>query len=154
MSKAKSQIGVKEKTNSNDGVEVEKYLKTTGLGKGNAWCGAFVNWCLEESGIDGVVPSKTLHPARALSWREFGDKVDNAMYGAIATKSRKGGGHVGFVAGKTKDGKIVILGGNQSDKVKYNVYSKSVLKYNYPTGQKKRKRLPTLNVESGVIKEN
>ena len=45
-----SQIGVREKTNHNDGVQVEKYLSSVGLKKGNAWCSAFVNWCLVTSG--------------------------------------------------------------------------------------------------------
>lgn len=39
-----SQIGVKEKTGKNDGVEVEQYLKSVGLGKGYAWCQAFLYW--------------------------------------------------------------------------------------------------------------
>lgn len=42
----KSQIHVREKTGNNDGEDVEKYLKTVGLGKGYAWCAAFVKWCL------------------------------------------------------------------------------------------------------------
>jgi uncharacterized protein (TIGR02594 family) len=90
MTKAKGEIGVKEKTGKNDGTKVEEYLKTTGLSKGNAWCGAFVNWCLEESSIDGIVPSKDAHPARALSWRGFGDDLDKPAFGAIASKKRKG----------------------------------------------------------------
>lgn len=42
-----SQIGVRELSGNNDGVAVEEYLKSTKLGKGHAWCAAFVNWCLE-----------------------------------------------------------------------------------------------------------
>lgn len=47
-----SQVGVREKTGKNDGVEVEKYLKSVGLGKGYAWCSAFTHWCLNEAGYD------------------------------------------------------------------------------------------------------
>lgn len=39
-----AQIGVKEKTGKNDGVEVEQYLESVGLGKGYAWCQAFLYW--------------------------------------------------------------------------------------------------------------
>lgn len=46
-----AQIGVREKTGKNDGVQVEAYLKTVGLPKGYAWCAAFVKWCLLQSGI-------------------------------------------------------------------------------------------------------
>lgn len=41
---ALSQVGVREATGHNDGVAVEKYLKVCGLGKGYAWCAAFVSW--------------------------------------------------------------------------------------------------------------
>ncbi|HUN04611.1 MAG TPA: hypothetical protein PLS00_17305 [Niabella sp.] len=49
----KSQIGVREKTGKNDGEDIEKYLKTVGLGKGYAWCAAFVKWAL----TDGIINS-------------------------------------------------------------------------------------------------
>jgi hypothetical protein len=47
-----SQIGVRELTNHNDGPEVEMYLRTCGLGRGYAWCAAFVKWCYIQCGID------------------------------------------------------------------------------------------------------
>lgn len=43
---ALSYVGVKELTGKNDGYEVEKFLKSVGLGKGNHWCAAFVSYCL------------------------------------------------------------------------------------------------------------
>lgn len=46
---AGSQLGVTEATGHNDGVAVEKYLKSVGLGKGYAWCMAFVYWCFKEA---------------------------------------------------------------------------------------------------------
>ena len=46
-----SQIGVRELSGHNDGVQVEKYLKTVGLGKGYAWCAAFVKWSLLQVGV-------------------------------------------------------------------------------------------------------
>jgi hypothetical protein len=45
-----SQIGVREKSGNNDGKEVEMYLATVGLGKGYAWCAAFVKWNLLNAG--------------------------------------------------------------------------------------------------------
>jgi len=50
-----SQVGVREKTGNNDGPEVEAYLKTVKLGKGNAWCAAFVRWCLLQAGIKNSI---------------------------------------------------------------------------------------------------
>ncbi|BFM42680.1 hypothetical protein CFS9_13210 [Flavobacterium sp. CFS9] len=45
-----TQIGVQEvPKNSNAGADVEKYLKSVGLGKGYSWCMAFVYWCTVEA---------------------------------------------------------------------------------------------------------
>lgn len=44
-------IGVREKTGNNDGKEVEMFLRSVGLGKGYAWCAAFVKYCMLEAGI-------------------------------------------------------------------------------------------------------
>ena len=59
-----SQLGVREKTGRNDGERVEAYLKTTGLGKGYPWCGAFVNWVFIQAGVRPRAAS----PAQARSW--------------------------------------------------------------------------------------
>ncbi len=44
-------IGVREKTGNNDGPEVEMFLRSVGLGKGYAWCAAFVKYCMLEAGV-------------------------------------------------------------------------------------------------------
>ena len=46
-----AQIGVREATGKNDGKEVEMYLRSANLGKGYAWCAAFVKWCFNQCGI-------------------------------------------------------------------------------------------------------
>jgi hypothetical protein len=72
MKTAYSQIGVKEQTynskgeGQNDGPEVEKYLKSTGLSKGYPWCSAFCNSVMNESGYKGT------GSAKALSWKKLG----------------------------------------------------------------------------------
>lgn len=130
MKTAKSQLGVKEKTGKNDGPEIEKYLKTVGLGSGYAWCAAFINWTLRQNGILGT------GRANALSYLHYGPKLKSPVYGCIAViKHAHGLGHVGFVAGKTSTGDIVLLGGNQSNMVKYSHYHKtSISTYVYPKG--------------------
>ncbi len=140
---AESQLGVSELTGNNDGPEVDKYLKTIGLaGSGQAWCGAFVNWTLSQAGIKGVS-----RPGWALNWRHYGRELDQPAFGSIATMKRKGGGHVGFVAGVTSSGRIVLLGGNQADKVKYESFPSDKLKYNYPKGYKPNFSLQKLHVD-------
>lgn len=44
------QIGVRELTGKNDGVQVEAFLKYVWLAKGNPWCAAFVSWCFKQNG--------------------------------------------------------------------------------------------------------
>jgi len=58
-----SQVGVREKTGKNDGPEVEMYLKSVGLGKGYAWCAAFVHWSLDSAGYNNPITawSPTAH---------------------------------------------------------------------------------------------
>lgn len=58
-----SQIGAREATGNNDGVEVEAYLKAAGFGKGYAWCASFVYWNFEQIGIKTVKS-----PAWSPSW--------------------------------------------------------------------------------------
>jgi uncharacterized protein (TIGR02594 family) len=145
MKIAKTQLGISELTGNNDGTDVEKYLKSVGLGKGQPWCGAFVNWNLNQVGIPGVKKASW-----ALSWRGYGQKLSQPAYGSIATKTRNGGGHVGFVAGITSNGRIVLLGGNQGDKVKYESFPASQLKYNYPSGYSPNYNLPIINAGANV----
>jgi hypothetical protein len=53
-----TQIGVQEiPKNSNAGADVEKYLKSVGLGKGFSWCMAFVYWCANEASKQLAVPN-------------------------------------------------------------------------------------------------
>ena len=54
---ATTQIGVQEiPKNSNAGPDVEKYLKSVGLGKGYSWCMAFVYWCALEAAKQLNIP--------------------------------------------------------------------------------------------------
>lgn len=73
-------IGVLEATGHNDGQEVERYLASTGLGKGYAWCAAFVNYHLSTCGV--VTPKS---PAWSPSW--FTDNVIY-HYGNITYKDK------------------------------------------------------------------
>ena len=96
------------------------------------WCGVFIAICLKKSGF---VQSKTLdakpgqYPKnwmRALSYMtEGGSKLDKPCYGCVGVKTRKGGGHVTFIVGKTPNGKLVGFGGNQSNSVNFALYNES-----------------------------
>ncbi len=115
-----------KETGSNN--EIQKYFKDTAYEKPMkdntknekdiAWCAAFVNWIMRHYGYEGVKTDQGYDAVRALKWATWpeGRDLGKPVYGAIAVKKRPGGGHVGFVAGKKGNG-IVILGGNQSQKL-------------------------------------
>ncbi|RZK54478.1 MAG: hypothetical protein EOO91_15845 [Pedobacter sp.] len=48
---AQSQLGVREATGNNDGIQVEKYLNYTGNKKGEPWCASFVSWVYGQAGF-------------------------------------------------------------------------------------------------------
>ena len=141
MKTASSQLGVKEATGHNDGPAVEGYLKTVNLGKGNPWCSAFVNWVMEKDKIKGT------NSGLAYSWKSWGQKLDKPAYGAIAIMNYS---HVAFVAGTNKDGRIVLLGGNQGRPGSVNLSpnpTNKVVSYRYPAGYKPNYNLPSYNLK-------
>ena len=76
------------------------------------WCGTFVAQCIEAAGLP--IPKYWM---RAKAWADWGTKLSNPELGCIVVFERKGGGHVGFVVGRTPNGNLLVLGGNQGDKV-------------------------------------
>ena len=94
-----------------------KYLRGWFTNDETPWCGTFVAYCLTVCGIG--IPK---HWYRALDYLNYGTPLPKPAYGCVAIKTRKGGGHVCFVVGKTPDGRLVCLGGNQSDMVCYAIY--------------------------------
>ena len=52
--------------------------------------------------------------------------------------------HVGFVAGISATNKVILLGGNQGDSVRYSPFPKSdIEKYVYPVGYEPNYLVPT-----------
>ena len=45
------QVGVREATGKNDGARVESYLHAVQAKRGQAWCAAFVSYCLQQAAI-------------------------------------------------------------------------------------------------------
>ena len=123
---AKKEIGVREIVGGQHNSRVLEYHATTS-GKYSTdeipWCGSFVNWVMLQAGHTTTMK----YPERAKAWRKFGTKIGGPVFGSIAIKNRRGGGHVGFVIGKSKGGKyLYILGGNQGNMVSVRRYERSV----------------------------
>ena len=106
------------------------------------WCAVFVNYCLETADVDGTMM------AAAYSFKKWGQSFPTAesKFGAIAIMNYS---HVGFVVGKNKNGRIVLLGGNQKDAINLgpnpgNLVSKFVYPTDYsPTSMP----LPSMNIK-------
>ena len=89
------------------------------------WCAAFVNAVLEVDGIPGS-DSVSENPLMARSFLNWGETVDpkDIRRGDIVVFPRGNQGwqgHVGFFV-EERDGQWVILGGNQQNEVRYDLY--------------------------------
>ena len=76
------------------------------------WCGVFVAACMDTVGIP--LPKYWM---RAKAWAEWGSRLPAPIPGCIVVFERRGGGHVGFVVGRTAIGHLMVLGGNQGNRV-------------------------------------
>jgi uncharacterized protein (TIGR02594 family) len=81
------------------------------------WCGGFAAYCMDACQI----PAPKNY-ASASGWLDWGVPLPQAMVGCVVVFTRNGGGHVGFVVGKDKLGNLLVLGGNQGDKVSIRAF--------------------------------
>ncbi|MDN3671503.1 CHAP domain-containing protein [Flavobacterium branchiarum] len=113
-----TQLGVEEiPKNSNAGPAVEKYLKSVGLGKGYAWCMAFVYWCTKEASIQLGITNPLAKTAGVLAMLNFKKElvVKEPQPGDIFIMDfGKGQGHTGLVE-KVEKNIIHTIEGNTND---------------------------------------
>lgn len=123
---ALKEYGTKGITGSGESTAVLNYFSEIGHGwvkdDDTAWCAAFVNWCLKQTG--------TKYPGSLLarSFLNYGDETRNPLMGDIVVLWRVSResifGHVGFFVSETAD-TIFMLGGNQTNQVNITEYPKS-----------------------------
>jgi hypothetical protein len=108
-----SQIGVRELTGNNDGVQVEAYLKTTGFTKGAPWCAAFLSWTFIHSDVKAIQsawapawfpPLKTIYE----KGRANNLVPERSDIGGLYSPQRGIIFHVFFIDDWPKDGDYVI----------------------------------------------
>lgn len=121
---ALGELGVQEVGGTTNHPRVLEYLQSCELlapslqqKDETPWCAAFVNWCMEQAGIEGT------NSARARDWLHWGEAQSTPTRGCVVVFSRGAGGHVGFYLGET-DTHIEVLGGNQRNAVNVLYYSK------------------------------
>lgn len=88
----------------------QKGQHTDDSGRDNAWCAAFVSFCLDINKVPnpGAVGARTYE-----AWGE----PCAPFRGAVVVLERNGQKHVAFLAGVDILGRKVFLGGNQGDQV-------------------------------------
>jgi uncharacterized protein (TIGR02594 family) len=126
MEFALREYGIREISARGRTVNVEAYLRATGLGRSSdetPWCSAFVNWCMLMAGFPGT------SQANARSWLDWGGlSLNFPVYGCVVIlwrdSVRSSLGHVGFFI-KMQEDNLLLLGGNQRNAVSIQAYPKS-----------------------------
>jgi len=113
---AQKQIGVEEyPKGSNGGKQVEEYLKAVGLGKGYAWCMAFVYWCvLQDCNAKGSkMPLKRTGGVndQYIACKKLAVQTPKAGDIFIMVNPN-GTGHTGFVEKVLENGLLQTIEGN------------------------------------------
>lgn len=93
------------------------------------WCSGFACACMEEVGI------RSPRSDGARSWLTWGSPLKEPVQGCVVVLKRPGGFHVGFAVGQDRDGRLLLVGGNQGDAVSVAAFDRSrVLSYRWPLG--------------------
>ena len=130
---ARRVMGLHERTHNR---RLRDFLRSDGPTLGDPaklpWCGDFVETCIRLALPSEEIPE---NPYWARHWLLFG-RTCEPVPGAVVVFSRGSGGHVGFVEGRSGDGRYVYtLGGNQANRVSVVKMSTSrVLGYRWPEG--------------------
>lgn len=119
---ALTQEGVCEQPkNSNSGPEVNQYLKSVGLKPGNAWCMAFVYWCVEQAAKEFQIKNPLVKTGGVMrqynecNLRKLPKTSSSIKPGDIfIMKFANGFGHTGFVV-EVGNGIVKTVEGNTND---------------------------------------
>ncbi len=97
-------------------LRIHEYFQTTSdhakVGTNEAWCSAFMNWCMRQAGLQGT------HSAAAASWRTWGIDLKEPRHGCVMIihwkkhSAGSSGNHVTFFDSKVGTS-IHDFGGNQ-----------------------------------------
>lgn len=132
MEEARRHLGVAEVPGAKTAPVIARWLqrlKAWWADDETPWCGVFVAACLGAYGF--ALP---VHWMRARAFLAWGLPLGKPVVGCIAVFERPGGGHVGFVVGQDRRGRLLVLGGNQGDKVSIAVFDRNrVVGYRWPS---------------------
>lgn len=129
---ARSQLGIREATGKNDGVEVEQYLIYANNKKGEPWCASFVSWVYGQAGYP--LPRTAWSPA-LFPLDKRTDKPQPADVFGIYFPKLKRIAHCGIVEGSranwiyTIEGNTNLAGSREGDGVYRKLRHRRSIKY-------------------------
>lgn len=128
------EVGVREWAGAADNPRILEYLRSCGISGSllhdeTAWCAAFVNWCVMQSGY------QPRGSAKVSDWWNWGRPVA-PTYGAICilqplTVDQASSGHIGFLHAQDANN-VWLLSGNSQNQVRISAYPRSKLYTNAP----------------------
>ena len=141
---ARSFLGLREIKGSEHNPEIIKFWKDIGINWAKddetPWCAAFAGAILKRSGLNFVQTGLARNYLDFVKVTKSGQMLKQPAYGCLAimwTGSKTGQtGHMGFVVGEVKGdpNRLLLLGGNQGDKVSISAFPKSqMLGYIWPS---------------------
>jgi uncharacterized protein (TIGR02594 family) len=109
--------------------EARRYIGGNPTSRGSLWCARFMNMVLTRSGHRGTGSDM------ASSFASYGQRISGPQVGAIAVMGRRGGGHVGVVSGIDANGNVMLVSGNNRNRVAEAPVSRGrIYAYVMPTG--------------------
>jgi uncharacterized protein (TIGR02594 family) len=131
---AKGDIGLREIAGAPTAPKIAAWLQSLGAwwrDDETPWCGVAVAGWMQSCGVS--VPK---HWYRAKGWLDWGVPLSRPELGAVVVFERAGGGHVGLVAGSDRNGRLLVLGGNQGNAVSIAPFDISrVIGYRWPANR-------------------
>lgn len=135
ITEAKKFLGTKEVPGTKDNPTILRFWKEGKISwqadhDETAWCAVFHAAIYERIGI------RSQRDSWSQGWKDWGEKLDSPIYGCtVIFRWDASSGHIGWYVGRAKSGRMLILGGNQSNSVTITEFSDDkVLAYRWPKG--------------------
>jgi len=135
IAEAEMHLHVREATGNNDGYWVEKFLASTGLGKGYAWCAAYQTYIHRETGLKSPKSARVVDWFKTPVWERKNNSYQPealpGMVGALYYPKLGRYGHILLIVGKDKNNYYTIegntngAGSREGDGVYKKIRSKS-----------------------------
>lgn len=131
---ARRDLGVREIAGAPTAPRISQMLQQLGAwwrDDETPWCGvAEAAWFA----ASGIAPPKAWYRAKA--WLDWGQVLPAPAVGCVVVFERTGGGHVGLVVGADDAGRLLVLGGNQGDRVCIAPFDPARVRgYRWPAGE-------------------